>query len=674
MGATWRPAYGGVNFAVYAENARGVSVCLFDKKGVQTAEIPLPYYTNQVWHGFVRGLAPGQHYGLRAYGEYNPLAGNRYNPTKLLLDPYARQITAPVEAHVLQLGYARDDTVMDNGNSAPVMPKCVVTVDRPVDASKPAIPWRDMVIYEAHVKGFTFANPDIDKELRGLFSGMAAPAAIKHLKSLGVSSVELLPIHAFARNGYLMDKKLANYWGYDPISYFAPHPTYGTPDSFRDMVRVFHEAGIEVLMDVVYNHTGEGGYMGPHLSFRGLDNRVYYRLRQDSPNYYEDHTGCGASFNVEHPAVMRLVLDSLRYWSGMLDVDGFRFDLAPVLARQEHGFNYRAPFLQAMAQDPALSRLKLIAEPWDVGLGGYQVGAFPTGWSEWNDQYRDTLRRFWKGDTGQLAAFTSGLAGSAQIFNHHGRQPSASVNFITAHDGFTMADLVSYNHKHNSANKEGGRDGTDSNWSWNSGAEGPTKNADVQNLRERRQKAMLASLLLSQGTPMLLGGDEIGRSQRGNNNAYCQDSPISWFDWKRQDADLIRFVRSMLALRRANDCLRREDFFGGAAVPKSASRLKDIQWLTPEAGEMSELDWHKPYSRAVSALIAGARGQHDLFIIFNASDQPISWKLPRVHDEWDGVFNTSLDDPFLFAAPLRKEVEAPEWSVVMLRAEAVFDR
>ncbi|HWH84625.1 MAG TPA: glycogen debranching protein GlgX, partial [Burkholderiaceae bacterium] len=571
----------GVNFAIFSAHATKIELCLFDESGqTELARIALPEYTDEVWHGFVRGIAPGQRYGYRVHGPYEPALGHRFNPNKLLLDPYAKAHAGALvwcdELYGYTVGHADADLSFDERDSAPFVPKCVV-VDSHFAWHQPAgprVPWDRTVLYETHVRGFTQRHPDVPEKLRGTFAGLGQDAVLQHLRHVGVTSVELLPIQYFLNQPFLTDKGLTNYWGYDTIGFFALDPRYlaePSIDEFKWMVDRFHEAGLEVILDVVYNHTPEGNELGPTLSLKGIDNASYYRLMpadgdQSGARYYINDTGTGNTLNLSHPRVLQMVTDSLRYWVAEMHVDGFRFDLATILAREPHGFDEGGGFLDSCRQDPLLSSVKLLAEPWDCGPGGYQVGRFPPGWAEWNDGFRDTVRSFWKGEEGTVPALARCLTASADKFNHRGRRPWASVNFITAHDGFTLADLVSYNDKHNDANGEDGRDGHSDNRSWNCGVEGPTSDAELLELRARQQRNLLATLLLAQGTPMLLAGDELGRSQQGNNNAYCQDNEISWIDWPGMDERgraLVEFAKQLLALRRDQPVLRRSRFLMG---------------------------------------------------------------------------------------------------------------
>ena len=567
LGATWDGE--GVNFALFSANATRVELCLFDETGErETARIDLPEFTDEIWHGYVPDVHPGSIYGYRVHGPYEPCAGHRFNPNKLVLDPYARGHFGDLEWHPAVFGYqleSGDDTTFDERDSAPFMPKCVVVdpnFDWKGEAVRRSVPWEHTIVYELHLRGFTKLQPKLPKEWRGTYKGLSNEV-VEYIKSLGVTSVELLPIHTFINDSMLLDKGLTNYWGYNSIGFFAPDPRYAhereqTLREFKEMVARLHEAGLEVILDVVYNHTAEGNQLGPTLSFKGIDNASYYRLLPDKRRYYINDTGTGNTLNLDHMRVIEMVTDSLRYWASETHVDGFRFDLGTILARQATGFDNQSGFLKACCQDPELRTVKLIAEPWDCGPGGYQVGGFPPGWAEWNDKFRDTVRDFWRGEA-PASAVAPRLCASGDIFNHRGRKPWASVNFITAHDGFTLNDLVSYDDRHNEANGEDNKDGHSDNRSWNCGVEGPTDDEEVNALRGRQRRNFLATLLLSQGTPMLLAGDEFARTQQGNNNAYCQDNEISWVDWKigEEGEALIRFVRQLTALRHKYPILRR---------------------------------------------------------------------------------------------------------------------
>src|ERR1700729_2147326 len=599
-GATWDGK--GTNFALFSAHATKVEVCLFDEDGQQELErIELPEYTNQIFHGYLPDVRPGTIYGYRVHGPYEPENGHRFNPNKLLLDPYAVAHRGELKWNPAIFGYkmeSGDDTTFDERDSAPFMPKCIV-VDPGFDwKGQPLhrqVPWDNTIIYETHVKGFTKLHPGVPQRLRGTYAGLGSKKAVEYIKSLGVTSVELMPIHTFVNDSYLLERGLTNYWGYNSIGFFAPDPRYAYNRAqslleFKEMVSRFHDAGLEVILDVVYNHTAEGNELGPTLSFKGIDNASYYRLMPDKKRYYINDTGTGNTVNLSHPRVIQMVTDSLRYWVGEMHVDGFRFDLGTILAREPDGFNTESGFLKAVGQDPVLTRVKLIAEPWDCGPGGYQVGGFPPGWAEWNDTFRDTVRDFWRGES-NAKALAPRLCASPDKFNHRGRKPWASVNFVTAHDGFTLADCVSYNDKHNEANGEDGKDGSSSNRSWNCGAEGPTDDEAVNVLRERQMRNILATLILAQGTPMALAGDEFGRTQQGNNNAYCQDNQISWIDWELGDKgkSLVRFVQKITALRHKYPILRRNRFLTGSYDEEL--EVKDLTWINASGHEMRSEDW-----------------------------------------------------------------------------------
>ena len=647
LGATWDGK--GVNFALFSANAERVELCVFDPRGRrEISRLVLPEYTDEVWHGYLPEARPGMLYGYRVYGPYEPARGHRFNHHKLLLDPYAKALTGKLrwtDAHYgYRIGAQREDLSFDRRDNASAMPKCVVLEEAFTWAEdhRPGIAWAETVFYELHVKGFTVQHPAVQPALRGTFAGLASPAVIAYLHDLGVTTVELLPVHAFVDDRRLAEQKLRNYWGYNTIGFFAPEPRYlqSDPNEFKTMVKHLHEAGIEVVLDVVYNHTAEGNHLGPTLSFKGIDNASYYRLAED-PRFYDDVSGTGNTLDLRHPRVLQMVTDSLRYWVDEMHVDGFRFDLAPALARENHGFARDAAFFKVLAQDPVLSRVKLIAEPWDVGLGGYQLGNFPPGWSEWNGKYRDTVRRFWRGEGGVLPELASRLAGSSDLFEHQGRRARASVNFITVHDGFTLNDLVSYDHKHNEANHEGNRDGTDDNLSWNCGVEGPTDDPEIVNLRERQKRNFIATLLLSLGVPLLLAGDEQGRTQRGNNNAYCQDNEISWLDWtgaNARDLALAEFVKTMLRTRHEHPAFKRDAFFRGA--PVDASGRKDIAWMKPDGLEMAPDDW--THDRRTIGFFFGARPM--LFVAMNAAPDDVAFTLPdAAHISWSLVLDTGIE-------------------------------
>ncbi|WP_424934533.1 glycogen debranching protein GlgX [Amaricoccus macauensis] len=649
LGATWDGS--GVNFALFSANATKVELCLFDANGRrETARIPLPEYTHEVWHGYLPEVRPGQLYGYRVHGPYEPQSGHRFNPNKLLLDPYAKQFNTEIRWHDsvfgYRIGHRAEDLSFDRRNSAFVMPKCVV-VDPAVTWGpdiRPAHPWAETIIYEAHVKGLTALNRDIPDQFRGTFAGLADPRAIDHLVKLGVTAVELMPVQAFFDDRYLIEKNLTNYWGYNTVGFFAPATRYLSSGSdlheFKLMVRRLHEANIEVILDVVYNHTAEGNQMGPTLSFRGIDNASYYILADD-PRYYYDTTGCGNTVNLKHNRVLQMVMDSLRYWVETCHVDGFRFDLASSLGRDRDTFSSDATFLDAVRQDPVLSRVKLIAEPWDTGPYGYQVGNFPPGWAEWNDQYRDTIRSYWKGDAGQIGGLSAHLMGSAGLFDKRGRRPWASVNFITAHDGFTLMDTVSYNDKHNEANGEGNNDGHDDNKSWNCGAEGPTDDEEILDLRDRLRRAMAATMLLSQGTPMMLMGDEIGRTQDGNNNTYCQDTPLNWLDLENvseRDQDFFDFISAMISLRKSCLLFRYPNFIHKTAEGKDPI---DVEWLRPDGKPMQEEDWENGESRTLGFLLDTE--ELKTIMLFNAHFETVPFDLGAFADagDWSLLVDTA---------------------------------
>ncbi|WP_189296211.1 glycogen debranching protein GlgX [Streptomyces albospinus] len=671
----------GTNFALWAGGAEAVELCLFDDEGQETRH-PLTELTHEIWHGFLPGAGPGQRYGYRVHGRWDPWTGARWNPAKLLLDPYARAVDGDFGTYTetgpggpalpAQLyGHARDwpqqqyaDTVRDDRDSAPYVPKgVVVTDDEGGDAwrddRRPKTPWPDSVLYELHVRGFTMRHPGIPEELRGTYAGLAHPAALDHLTRLGVTAVELLPVHQFAHEDHLVRRGLRNYWGYNSIGYFAPHARYAATGTrgqqvgeFQRMVRALHDAGIEVILDVVYNHTAEAGELGPTLSLRGIDNRGYYRLQGDARRY-ADYTGCGNTLHVVQPNVLRLITDSLRYWVTEMGVDGFRFDLAAALARSMHDVDMLSPFLAVIAQDPVLRRVKLIAEPWDVGSGGYQVGAFPPLWTEWNDRYRDTVRDFWRGGTHDVRDLGYRLSGSSDLYAWGGRRPYASVNFITAHDGFTLRDLVTYEQKHNADNGEDNRDGTHDNRSWNCGAEGETDDPGITALRRRQLRNLLTTLLLSTGVPMLVAGDELGRTQHGNNNAYCQDGPTSWLDWSLLDDPhwraLAALTARLIALRRAHPVLRRRAFFSGR--PQRHGGLRDLAWFGADGTEMTEPDWYAPGATLAMYLSGndipqrddrGVRVVDDSFLaVLHAGAQPRAVTLPG--PPWAGAYELVVD-------------------------------
>jgi glycogen operon protein len=655
----------GVNFAVYSKSAERVAVCLFDPQDParEVARIPLEERTARVWHAYVPGLAPGALYGFRAWGPYDPRKGLRFNGDKLLVDPYARALTGEADFQAPIFSHRRGGTELerDDRDSAAGVPKAVVLGDAFDwgDDRPPRTPWHRSIIYEVHVRGFTMRHPEVPDHLRGTYLGFCHPAAIAHLTRLGVTAVELLPVHEFTDDAYLTDKGLRNYWGYSTLGFFAPAQRYASGgrgqqvDEFKQLVKTLHAAGLEVILDVVYNHTAEGNHLGPTLSLKGLQNDTYYKLVPDDPRHYWDSTGTGNTLDVSHPQTLKLVMDSLRYWVTEMHVDGFRFDLATALARDRLDYNPRGNFLQAVHQDPTLAQVKLIAEPWDVGAGGYQVGHFPVRWSEWNGKYRDCVRRFWKGD---IVHDELGwrLTGSADLYQPAGRKIFASVNFVTCHDGFTLRDLVSYEHKHNEANGERNRDGADDNASWNCGVEGETDDPAVNALRDRQQRNLLATLLVSQGVPMLCAGDEMGRTQRGNNNAYCQDNETSWLDWDldARKRALLAFTTRLIRLRQAQPVLQRRRFFQGKTFRDSS--LKDAAWFRPDGQEMTEPDWQEPYIRAVAFLLGGdaigapdERGRRiigdSLLVCLNAGDGPLSYRVPDLEwgSEWDLLLDTA---------------------------------
>ncbi len=659
LGATWDGS--GTNFALFSEAADRVELCLFDAEDEET-RIELTEIDGFVWHGYLPGVGPGTRYGYRVHGPYDPGRGHRCNPAKLLLDPYAKAVQGQIKWHESLFSYHfADPSVLSTEDSAPHMPKNVVINpffdwgdDRP-----PRIPYHQTVIYEAHVRGLTLRHPDVPTEQRGTYGGLAHPAMIDHLQRLGITAVELMPIHQFVPEHALVARGLTDYWGYNTLSFLAPHNGYSSAGElgeqvleFKAMVKGLHEAGIEVILDVVYNHTAEADHMGPTLSFRGIDNAAYYRLRDDDKRYYLDYTGCGNSLNARHPHALQLVMDSLRYWILEMHVDGFRFDLAAALARELHDVDRLSAFFDLVQQDPVVSQVKLIAEPWDVGEGGYQVGNFPALWGEWNGKYRDTVRDFWRGQPATLPDFASRLSGSSDLYEASGRRPVASVNFVTCHDGFTLEDLVSYNNKHNDANGEGGADGSDDNRSWNCGVEGPTSDPAIRRLRQRQKRNLLATLFCSQGIPMLLAGDELGRTQQGNNNAYCQDNEISWVSWEEADTDLLEFVRALARLRRDHPVFRRRRFFLG--LPDSGDGLGDIGWLTPSGRHMTDRDWGAGFGKAIAVFLNGdaitepdPRGQPVLgdsfLLLFNAHSDPVAFSLPpeRFGQSWEVVLDTA---------------------------------
>jgi len=648
LGASWDGE--GVNFALFSEHADMVELCLFDRRGRrETARIPMQWQTDQVWHCYLPEARPGQLYGYRVHGPYDPAAGHRFNPNKLLLDPYARDIVGQVRWNDALFGYTigaeAEDLGFDRRNSAHGVPKSRV-VDTAFtwgDDQPLCTPWHETIIYELHVKGYTILHPLVPPPYRGTYAGLATEPVIQHLKHLGITAVELMPVHTFISDRHLVEHGLSNYWGYNTIGYFAPHAGYsasGDVNEFKTLVKRLHSNGIEVILDVVYNHTAEGNHMGPTLSFRGIDNAAYYRLVAGKARYYMDYTGCGNSLNMMHPRVLQLIMDSLRYWVREMHVDGFRFDLAPTLAREEHAVDRFGAFLDIVHQDPVLSRVKLIAEPWDLGEGGYQVGNFPIGWTEWNNRYRDSMRAYWKGEGSLIGELAYRMTGSSDLYEQSGRRPYASINFITCHDGFTLTDLVSYNDKHNAKNLEDNHDGENNNLSWNMGEEGPvTRNQNINNARRQQKRNFLTTLLLSQGVPMLLSGDEMGRTQNGNNNAYCQDNEISWVNWDidSHDRDFIKFVHYVIHLRKSHPVFRRRHFFQGRHI--KGANVKDILWLRPDGEEMTEREWRMYHARCLGLLLHGdAIEEHDerggriydntYLLLLNANATPIAFRLP----------------------------------------------
>ena len=651
----------GTNFSLFSEVATRVELCLFDVHG-REHRVDLPEVTQLCWHGYLPGVRPGQRYGFRVHGPYAPSEGHRCNPAKLLLDPYAKLIAGELKWNPAVFGYPLGDPdgPPDPRDSARFVPRSVVinpffdwSYERP-----PRTHWHDTVIYEMHVKGFTARNSHVPKEMRGTYAGLAHPNVVEYLQKLGVTTVELMPVHQFVSEHGLLDRKLSNYWGYNSVGYFAPHVAYASRGGdpvleFKHMVKTLHAAGIEVILDVVYNHTAEGDHRGPTLCFRGIDNNAYYKLVGDQPQYYQDYTGCGNSMNMRHPHVLQLIMDSLRYWVCEMHVDGFRFDLAAALARELHAVDRLSAFMDLIQQDPTLSGVKLIAEPWDIGEGGYQVGNFPARWSEWNGKYRDTVRDYWRGQDQMLGEFAYRFTGSSDLYASTGRRPYASINFVTAHDGFTLRDLVSYNDKHNEANGEDNRDGESYNRSWNCGVEAGTSDPKVLTLRARQQRNFLTTLILSQGVPMLLAGDEIGRTQRGNNNAYCQDNDMSWVDWRHADGNLLEFTRALLAFRRKHPAFQRRKWFHGKSI--RGSELSDIGWFRPDGQEMTEDDWKVVSAKALGVFLNG-RGiaslddygrrisDDNFYLIFNSCADPLAFTLPKELGDsgWHLVIDTAL--------------------------------
>ncbi len=663
LGATWDGS--GVNFALFSENATGVELCLYDPSDErETVRINMAERNNQIWHAYLPGIEPGQLYGYRVHGPYEPAAGLRFNPNKLLIDPYAKSIAGTIEwsdaLFGYQIGHADEDLSMNEADSAEFIPKCAVINPRYdwEGDQRLNIPFHETIIYELHVKGFTARHPEVPAELRGTYSGLAHPVVIDYLKALGITAVELMPVHQFVADRHLVERGLTNYWGYNTIGFFAPDARYASRGNhgeqvteFKDMVKALHQAGIEVILDVVYNHTAEGNHLGPTLSFRGIDNQAYYRLVQDSHRYYMDYTGTGNTLNLVQMNVIQMLMDSLRYWITEMHVDGFRFDLAAALARELHDVNMLGAFFAVIQQDPVISQVKLIAEPWDVGDGGYQVGKFPPGWAEWNGKYRDTIRDFWNGGESALPEFATRFTGSSDLYSPNGRQPTSSINFVTAHDGFTLNDLVSYNRKHNAANLENNHDGEEHNRSWNCGREGPSRKPEVVRCRERQKRNFLATMFLSQGVPMLLAGDEQSRSQKGNNNAYSQDNEISWLDWKKGDKQLLEFTRRMIQLRLKHPVFRRRRWF--YQQPIQGREVEEIGWFTPEGEKMVDENWSASFAKSMGVFLHGRgvadpekRGERvvdsSFYIMFNAHHEPVTFEFPgsEDHDCWRKVLDT----------------------------------
>jgi isoamylase len=696
LGAIWNGS--GVNFALYADNAKGVELCFFEttKDEIESQRFKLVERTHHVWHIYIDGAKPGQLYGFRVDGSYDPVNGHRYNASKLLIDPYAKAVAGTIDwsdaLFGYEIGHPGEDLSYSEIDSAPYVPKSVV-IDPNFDWEDDhhlMYPYHKSIIYEAHVKGLTKLHPDIPKELRGTYAGVAHPATIEYLKKLGVTAIELMPVHHFIVDRHLKDRGLTNYWGYNTIGFFAPDARYASSGvegeqvvEFKQMVKQLHKAGIEIILDVVYNHTGEGNHMGPTISFRGIDNSAYYRLTEDK-RYYMDYTGTGNTLNANLPNVLRLMMDSLRYWITEMHVDGFRFDLASTLARELHEVDRLSAFFDIIHQDPIISQVKLIAEPWDIGEGGYQVGKFPPGWAEWNGKYRDCLRDFWRGADSMLGEFAARFTGSPDLYEGDYRRPTASVNFITAHDGFTLHDLVSYNHKHNQANGEKNLDGESHNRSWNCGHEGPTKDPAINELRQRQKRNLLTSLFLSQGVPMLVAGDEIGRTQKGNNNAYCQDNEISWLNWKKADLELLAFTQELISLRKNHPVFCRRRWFQGQLI--KGIGLEDIAWFLMDGSEMTEEHWKNDFAKTVGVFLfgkgihyVGPKGEQitddSFYIIFNAHHESLLFKLPpaKYGREWTKVLDTSvaeLDKEEKFNP--EQEINVEGRSIILLRHPLLY--
>jgi isoamylase len=695
LGATWTGK--GVNFALYSANATGVDLCLFEATDTdrEDVRIRLREVTDHVWHVFLPDAGPGQLYGYRVYGAYDPAAGHRFNASKVVIDPYAKAIAGKVlwgpEMFGYPLGNAAEDLKRDYQDNVASVPKCIV-INPAFDWQNdqpPRTPLEETVVYEVHVRGFTKLWETIPKEIRGTYAGLGSSEAIKYLQALGATAIELLPVHEHCDEGFLLDRGVTNYWGYNTVGFFAPESSYSSAgflgdqvSEFKTMVRNLHRAGLEVILDVVYNHTAEGNHLGPTLAFKGIDNASYYRLVPDNPRYYMDYTGCGNTPNTQNPRVLQLIMDSLRYWVTEMHVDGFRFDLASALGREEHLVDANSGFFDILLQDPILSQVKLIAEPWDLGEGGYMVGKFPAPWSEWNGKYRDCIRRYWKGDDGVLAEFAYRLTGSPDLYQHQGKAPRASINFVTVHDGFTLNDLVSYNEKHNEANGEENRDGDSHNNSWNCGVEGPTDDVKVNALRERQKRNFLATLFLSQGVPLLNGGDEFSRTQRGNNNTYCQDNELSWFNWQwtPEQQQLLRFTTQLTQFRREHPVFRRPKYFTGRRI--RGDDVKDLMWFAPNGAEMKAADWQNGFAKCIGVLFSGttsdvrdARGEpvrDDTFLLlFNAHYEPLTFIVPgREEIRWETVINTAAEIGFVKAGEVvaaGDEVELIERSLSLLR-------
>jgi isoamylase len=694
LGATWDG--NGVNFALFSENATAVEICLFDHENdtTESVRVFLPEHSHQVWHGYIPGLQPAQLYGFRVHGPYDPENGHRYNPNKLLMDPYAKAISGVIDWHDSLFAYDFNDEAADlsfsDSDSAPYIPKCVV-IDPAYEwegDKPPRTSYHNSIIYELHVKGFTKRHPDIPEEIKGSYAALGHPVTIQYLKDLGVTAIELMPVHQFVNDHHLQENGLSNYWGYNTIGFFAPDIRYASRshrgahvDEFKDMVKALHKAGIEVILDVVYNHTAEGNEMGPTLSFKGIDNSTYYRLVDDNKRYYMDYTGTGNTLNANLPAVLKLMMDSLRYWILEMHVDGFRFDLAPTLARELHEVNRLSAFFDIIHQDPVISQVKLIAEPWDIGEGGYQVGNFPPGWAEWNGKYRDCIRDYWRGSDSMLGEFAQRFTGSPDLYQDDNRRPTASVNFLTAHDGFTLHDLVSYNEKHNDANGENNNDGEDHNRSWNCGVEGPTDDQSIIDLRNQQKRNFLTTLFLSQGVPMLVAGDELGKTQQGNNNAYCQDNEISWIDWENADQELLAYTRKLINIKKSHPSFGRRRWFQGQNV--KGTGVHDIAWFLPEGDLMEEHNWSEDFAKSLGVFLngkglhsVGLTGEkiidHSFYLIFNAYHEELAYQLPvsDYAEHWIKVLNTAagwVETEEVFEA--NDVIKVAGRSVVLLRTK-----